>query len=607
MKQKFTGVIRELDTKRYWKHYAANVAIIFIYLLFFVYNSLFASLAKSIGLSFITAFVTVIIVSYGKAVIRKDAGTFDWHEFWRLNTYKKDIVLYARWWCGLLPIMILLVWDSYDFKMRYLENVLIWSCVIQTPLAFLLWFFIPREKFASPDYYGSARWATDEERAAYLQRSPSKILLGIGDEKTGYWFDGQEHLLTIAPTRSGKGTCAIIPNLLHLTERSVLCIDPKGENAQITARHRKTCGEVHIIDPFNESGLHNCNYNPLAGLDPNNPDFVDNAATLAAAIIITPSQSRDPHFDNAARYLLRGLIMLAVAAEPPERQNLVTVREYLTYPSERFESLLKVMSESTEADGAISSTANVFLGKNSREAASILSTAQEQTGFLDSPYLRNTLKSSDFAFSSLKEKIATVYLVLPQSRLESHGRWLRLLIGIAIQDMERTRKHTQNPVLFMLDEFASIGDMPVIKTSYALMAGYGVQIWAFVQNWGQLLELYDKGAHTFAANAAVTQVFNVNDELTAKYVSDLLGEHTTKSTNKSTVGTTINYSHTYHKSKLSTPDEVMNLPSHCMIIKMKNVRPFYAAKTPYYEHAIFSGLYDKADLSPAENKPELRV
>lgn len=51
------------------------------------------------------------------------------------------------------------------------------------------------------------------------------------------------HQLTIAPTRSGKGVGAIIPNLLT-ADRSVLCMDPKGENARITARARSRLGPV---------------------------------------------------------------------------------------------------------------------------------------------------------------------------------------------------------------------------------------------------------------------------------------------------------------------------------------------------------------------------
>lgn len=48
-----------------------------------------------------------------------------------------------------------------------------------------------------------------------------------------------KHMLSIAPTRTGKGRGLILPNLLNLPDHSVLVIDPKGENALVTARHRK--------------------------------------------------------------------------------------------------------------------------------------------------------------------------------------------------------------------------------------------------------------------------------------------------------------------------------------------------------------------------------
>ncbi|MCM0753621.1 hypothetical protein DEA98_29440 (plasmid) [Brucella pseudogrignonensis] len=56
------------------------------------------------------------------------------------------------------------------------------------------------------------------------------------------------HLLTMAPTRTGKGVGTIIPNLLT-ADRSVICIDPKGENAKVAARARQQFGPVHVLDP----------------------------------------------------------------------------------------------------------------------------------------------------------------------------------------------------------------------------------------------------------------------------------------------------------------------------------------------------------------------
>src|SRR4051812_35414503 len=42
-------------------------------------------------------------------------------------------------------------------------------------------------------------------------------------------FPGAGHLMTIAPTGSGKENSAIVPNLLHY-EGSVIVTDPKGEH-----------------------------------------------------------------------------------------------------------------------------------------------------------------------------------------------------------------------------------------------------------------------------------------------------------------------------------------------------------------------------------------
>src|SRR5436189_154809 len=54
-----------------------------------------------------------------------------------------------------------------------------------------------------------------------------------------------------APTRAGKGVGAIIPALLTYPG-SVIVTDIKGENYQVTARHRRELGQqVVVLDPFN--------------------------------------------------------------------------------------------------------------------------------------------------------------------------------------------------------------------------------------------------------------------------------------------------------------------------------------------------------------------
>ena len=218
------------------------------------------------------------------------------------------------------------------------------------------------------DSHGSARFATKAERAAF--QNGDGLLIGR-DSQTGKLlrYDGPAHLLTLAPTRAGKGVGTVIPNLL-LAERSVLVIDPKGENAKIAGEARKRFGAVYILDPFGVTGMPASAYNPLGRLDAESLDLGEDAASLAEALVMDPpGQVSEAHWNEEAKALLSGLIMFAVAHEEADRKTLATVREYLTLPPEKFRTLLELMQESAGAGGLIARAANHFLGKSDREAA----------------------------------------------------------------------------------------------------------------------------------------------------------------------------------------------------------------------------------------------
>ena len=152
--------------------------------------------------------------------------------------------------------------------------------------------------------FGSAQWAA----AKVVQE---RGLVGTFGLTLGYYptrekllplhYAGDRHLLTVAPTRAGKGVAAIIPNLLTYAG-SALVIDPKGENAMITAirrgsgdEARKIEGlgqEVHIVDPWGIAtprlGTAPSCFNPLDWLDPDSLEIGENAMMLADAWLSRP-------------------------------------------------------------------------------------------------------------------------------------------------------------------------------------------------------------------------------------------------------------------------------------------------------------------------------
>ena len=448
--------------------------------------------------------------------------------------------------------------------------------------------------------HGTARFATEKE-IARLAQNKYGLLLGR-DINTGKLlrYAGPAHLLTMAPTRSGKGVGTIIPNLLTL-DRSVICVDPKGENTRIAGRARGLFGKVHILDPFGVTGRASASFNPLASLDAASLDVAEEAATLADALVYDPpAQVAEAHWNEEAKALIAGLILYIVAQEPPSRRALATLREHLTAAPDAFADLLVRMQGTTAAAGLIARAANRHLGKDHREAAGVLSAAQRHTHFLDSPRMTAALGHSDFAFGDLKAEVATVFLVLPPDRLGAYARWLRLMVTQSLQDMARAPGRQAAPVLYLLDEFAALGHLAPVERAMGLMAGYGVQLWPILQDIHQLRATYGPRAGTFLSNAGVLQVFGVNDHDSARLVSDLLGqetmvfETTSRDPNGGWAGDRLTFSEYHTGRALLTPDEVRNMAQSKQLLFLAGQRPIIARKLRYYADREFQGLFDQA-------------
>jgi type IV secretion system protein VirD4 len=452
--------------------------------------------------------------------------------------------------------------------------------------------------YLESDTHGTSRFATKSEVAPLTRATAGKGLLIGRDPKSGklIHYEGQSHLLTIAPTRTGKGVGTIIPNLLT-ADRSVICIDPKGENAKIARRARRAFGLVHVLDPFGVTSEPTAAFNPLDGVDSESLDVAEDASTLAEALVYDePGMAGEAHWNEEAKALIAGILLMIVMRETGSQRNLSTLRAYLTLPPEAFAALLRRMQEMSEAEGLIARAANRHLGKSDREAAGVLSVAQRHTHFLDSPRMARVLGRSDFRFADLKKDNGTVFLVLPPDRLSTYSRWLRLLVTQGLLDMARTRDKPGLPVLYILDEFASLGHLPAVERAMGLMAGYGVQLWPILQDIHQLRATYGQRAGTFLSNAGVLQVFGVNDNDSARLVSDLLGQETvvfqTMGRALDSEKSGLSFSEQHVARPLLTTDEVRNLPRDALLLFLAGQHPIIGCKLRYYRDHEFKGKFD---------------
>jgi len=358
-------------------------------------------------------------------------------------------------------------------------------------------------------------------------------------------FGGPEHILTIGPTRSGKGRRLLAPELIHDTDRSIIVVDPKGELAKWTAAHRAKFGDVFAVDPFgvleDMPGLRlpSAGYNPMRWLNPASEDYIDDATVIAEAICPVESQ-RETHFEQGAQEIVAGLVLYHRLVNPDAK--LGDIRADLGRTPAGWRDLLLGDDQGKTKEGwpCVFMAADEFnipalwtklgeleaISPEDRELNGFVRSAKTQTRFLDSPPVSRDLARPGVDFSALKERPVTIYLVLPPVRLVTHARWLRLVISGAIEALRKTLDRRGRPeTLFILDEFPQLGRMQSVETGVQLNAGYGIKFWIIVQNISQLKGLYHDNWETFTSAGALT-AYGPRDPTTSEYLAKLSGERT---------------------------------------------------------------------------------
>ena len=492
---------------------------------------------------------------------------------------------------------------------------------------------LPRGRSAKPktgsmDRGLRARWLTPEELTGDVWKPEGGLLLGKRAGRLIGWTDNR-HMLTIGGSRAGKGVSLIVPNLIFY-QGSALVIDPKGENAEITAGRRgqgtKAGGPglgqtVHVIDPFGVSGHAIASFNPLSELDIRSSNVAEDAAAFADALIEHPDKG-ERHWTELAQSVIRALILVALADRQPSRRNLVTVRRLLTLTDRRlkqiqdredkenersitrFDALLMLLRAQkgrwhAEICAGVAEQLDV-MGEN--ELGSVLSAARTQTRWLDDRRMRRVLTRSDFRMRDLKLKPTTIYLCLPAMRMGTHSRWLRLVIMLALSVMERTVVEVPAPVLFVLDEFAVLGHMQSIEMGAGLMAGFDVKLWTILQDVGQLQRHYEKTWHTFVANSGVVTAFGVSDSLTAKALSEKLGHlrMTEQVASDASANARLSGAPSYKEQHFETPllagdeiERIFDRDKKRALILGAGYDPLVAERLIYHKDKMFENLYDQ--------------
>ncbi|MGL6260387.1 type IV secretory system conjugative DNA transfer family protein [Vibrio sp. WXL210] len=492
--------------------------------------------------------------------------------------------------------------------------------------------------------FGSAHWMSrrDLSNTNLCENQGNPLLGGLASKhlfKKDYlpvYLNANTHSLTIAPTRSGKGTCHIIPNLLTMEKTSIFVLDLKSENHDITAQYREEhCNsKVYRFAPYDLSISDS--WNPIKAIyvDPNHPERLsleqEYAEHLTMMLLSEPDKNADSFWIITARHVLQAFIMYVAYNESfegtteecyPREQTMAEVVRLLGLKKEQMRSVIDMMRDHSNPKVAVYAAEIANLLEVDKAFSSVLAHINNDLSVWTDERVKSVTTEHNIDFATFREKLSTFYLMIDPEHIHRYKPVIRALVGWGIKSMRASYDESvhrdQLPVYFFLDEFLSLGRFEPVLNGMTYLAGYGIRIWMFIQNLGRLKGIYGSDWETFIANSGVKIFFGVADYDTACLVSQMMGQQTVQSIqrnysatrgNSSSTSSSTNYSDnsssssrsegrssgysqsetvggslSYVGRSLMTPDEVMRMQPEEAIALFQGQAPIKLHNIPYYK------------------------
>lgn len=491
--------------------------------------------------------------------------------------------------------------------------------------------------------HGSARWAgkKDIQSAGLLPRNrnllevvtgkdaPSSTGVYVGgweDEEGNFYYlrhNGPEHVLTYAPTRSGKGVGLVVPTLLSWAQSAVIT-DLKGELWALTAGWRQQYANNKVLrfEPAsNYGGIH---WNPLDEIRIGTEYEVGDVQNLATLIVDPDGKGMESHWQKTAFALLVGVILHALykAKNEGTPATLPAVDAMLADPERDTGELWMEMATYGHVDGqnhpAVGSAARDMMDRPEEEGGSVLSTAKSYLALYRDPVVARNVSESEFKIRDLMnhDNPVSLYIVTQPNDKARLRPLVRILVNMIIRllademtfEKGRPVAHYKHRLLAMLDEFPSLGKLEILQESLAFVAGYGIKCYLICQDLNQLKsrETGYGPDETITSNCHVQNAYPPNRIETAEHLSRLSGQTTVVKEQITTSGRRTSallgqVSRTIQEVQrpLLTPDECLRMPGPVknakgdidtagdMVVYVAGYPAVYGKQPLYFKDPIF--------------------
>ena len=484
--------------------------------------------------------------------------------------------------------------------------------------------------------YGTAKYASDEEITdkeldfAPLHH-PDGVPIGINknlDAREGgvsvcinHDKATNEHAIVYGSSGSGKSFCIVRSEILYCIEnrKSAIISDPSGEMYYDTSKLAREQGfDVKVLNLTNFYASNG--WNPFSLFNGMNSMELQTAVTMFVSTIMTNisdgAGKSDSFFDMCEENLLIALVSYVAISPEFEKigkdyeRHLGTVYDILQKLSAKADDgyQLDYMDELPDEDPAKAAW-DIFNGAGKLKSNIVLGLASKLK-VLQNNAVKEVLSHDEIDMRAPGHH-PCIYYVISDVMNGAFTFIMSLFYSCTIEQLVQYGKKYGNnnklpvPTYFIFDELPSIGRISEFDKKIANVRKYDIAFTLIVQDPSQLDSVYGKEkAPAIISNCATKIILKVNDQNTAKNISDRCGEATivNESYNETHSKLAIlpnavpemRVSTADGKRALLTPHEILTLgPFETLIIAMgQNV--YRCDKYPYKQHC-FASFVDKPE------------
>jgi type IV secretion system protein VirD4 len=371
-------------------------------------------------------------------------------------------------------------------------------------------------------------------------------------------YSGDSHLITFAPTNTGKTSGPVITNALKHPGQLIV-LDMKGEVYAATAEARRAMGQqVHVLDLRDSE--HSDSLNPLDLIARYGSEPAVMARSFAAEFIERGQQERDRFWNDSAETLLTGGVAWLLADRPAEERRISALFDLFNDDDVAYR--LAVLLDTKEVlNRAAKAAFCSFMQLPERETRpSVLGTLHTHLRLFDSELVRRLTDTTTIDLDAfIAGSPMSLYIIVPPLRLSAYKPLLRMWLSGLMLALTQRKVPPKERTLMLCDEIGNLGRLDALLTAVTLLRSWGLTVWTFWQDAAQL-QIYGAQANTLVDNAGVIQAFGARNRRMAQDLANLIGN--------------------------ISPDEILGLPPHQQILLVEG-KVMRCRQTRHYDDQMF--------------------